>query len=274
MTDNYVIDNTRERVICSLVDTGQHVLISGQAGSGKTTLGIVVANRLGRPYTVVNCGSTQDARSALLGNYKLESGNTSFVISDFLKAIQIPNNVIVLDEFSRCSDGAFNILLPVLDFRQSIFVEELNQEFHIADGVRFIATANVGPEFSATRAIDRAVLDRFRQFHVKYISGKELESYIRAEVGGFPDGMDMIMKVYDFVNEQYNTGGLDVGLSPRTVLGCLSLFDAGFNVQEVFENVILSTFQLDSSMQDDVRRVREHGDTVGIFNTQQANVTF
>ena len=114
----FVIDETKNRMIKTLVEGGKNVMVTGATGAGKTTYCFKVAEELGMDCMVINCGSTQDARTSLLGYFTLEDGNTKFSPSDFIKAIQKPNTLIVLDELSRGSDDAFNILFPILDHRR------------------------------------------------------------------------------------------------------------------------------------------------------------
>lgn len=274
----FIIDDTRQRVIESLLDTGQHVLVSGQSGSGKTSLCNVIAKNTNRQVFIINCGSTQDARSSLIGNHSLKDGNTHFNLADFAQAIQVPNALIVLDEISRASDDAINILLPVLDFRKSIQVEEINDVLHVADGVRFMATANIGRQYVATRAIDRALLDRFIQFNLDYITGEELFGLVES-TGQYTNmhyaDFQALCKVYDHANEQVANGNLQSGISPRTMIPCAALLNEGFSVLEVFDNVLLSIYKLNSDMRDDVNKLREYGDTVGISrNNRASNVNF
>ena len=86
------------------------------------------------------------------------------------------------DELSRASDDAFNILFPVLDHRREIHIEEQDgssRVVKVADGVRFIATANIGMEYSSTRSLDRALQDRFMTFNLPYITGDEMVGFIK-----------------------------------------------------------------------------------------------
>ena len=72
----------------------------------------------------MNLGETQDPRTALVGsvhygkNPKTGASETIFVESDFVKAIQEENCIILLDEITRAHPEAWNILMPVLDENQ------------------------------------------------------------------------------------------------------------------------------------------------------------
>ena len=72
--------------------------------------------------------------------------------------------MILLDELSRAHPEAHNILMTVLDEGQRYLrLDEADgaPTIKVADGVTFVATANIGNEYTATRVMDRALLDRF-----------------------------------------------------------------------------------------------------------------
>ena len=81
---------------------GKNIMMTGQAGCGKTMAAKSLVNSLDRPDFYFNLGATQDPRSTLIGNvhFNKESG-TFFSESLFVKAIQTENAVILLDELTR-----------------------------------------------------------------------------------------------------------------------------------------------------------------------------
>ena len=88
MESNFVIDETKKEMLVELVKSGKNTLLTGPTGCGKTTLAVEIAKELDMNPVVINCGSTQDARSSLIGYFTLKDGDTVFQEADFLKAIQ------------------------------------------------------------------------------------------------------------------------------------------------------------------------------------------
>ena len=156
---------------------GKNIMMTGQAGCGKTLAAKSLVNALDRPDFYFNLGATQDPRSTLIGNVHFDKKKgTFFSESLFVKAIQTENAVILLDELTRAHPDAWNILMPVLDYGQRYLrLDEADGQttIRVADGVTFIATANIGNEYTATRQLDKALLDRFTVIEMDLLTQEE-----------------------------------------------------------------------------------------------------
>lgn len=160
-----IIDETQWKGLVWAVLRGRNVLIVGPTRCGKTKAAQSVAKALNRPFFYFNLGSTQDARATLIGNttFKKEQG-TIFNPSEFVRAIQTENAVILLDELSRGHHDAWNILMPVLDSTQRYLRLDESVEssiIKIPTSITFVSTTNIGLQYTATKVIDEATSRRF-----------------------------------------------------------------------------------------------------------------
>jgi len=155
---------------------GKNIMLVGPSGCGKTVAAQSVQEALKRPQFYFNLGATQDPRSTLIGNTHFKDNETLFSESLFVKAIQTQNAIILLDELTRAHPDAWNILMTVLDYKQRYLrldEKENCETVKVASGVTFIATANVGSEYTATRVLDRALQDRFIIIEVGVLNAEE-----------------------------------------------------------------------------------------------------
>ena len=168
---------------------GKNIMMVGPSGCGKTVAAKAVQEALGRPSFYFNLGATQDPRSTLIGNTHFKDGEgTLFAESLFVRAIRTENAIILLDELTRAHPDAWNILMTVLDYKQRYLrldEKENCETVTVADGVTFIATANIGNEYTATRVLDRALQDRFTIIEVPVLNAEQelqLLQYIYPDV--------------------------------------------------------------------------------------------
>ena len=224
---------------------GKNIMMTGQAGCGKTMAAKSLVNALDRPDYYFNLGATQDPRSTLIGNvhFNQESG-TFFSESLFVKAIQTENAVILLDELTRAHPDAWNILMPVLDQGQRYLrLDEADGQstVKVADGVTFIATANIGNEYTATRQLDKALMDRFTIIEMDVLNDEEefgLLQYMFPSVE-----KEALKNVADIthltrIEAQTDNPRITSGVSTRTSVEIAGLLFDGFSLIEAADITI------------------------------------
>ena len=224
---------------------GKNIMMTGPAGCGKTMAAKSLVNALDRPDFYFNLGATQDPRSTLIGNTHFNK-DTGTVFSEalFVKAIQTPNAVILLDELSRAHPEAHNILMTVLDEGQRYLrldEAEGSPTIQVAEGVTFIATANIGNEYTATRVMDRALVDRFIIVEIDAL-GKDDEASLLKYL--YPNLNDTIINniagiVDDTRKEMLNEDSrISTHISTRASVEMAGLIYDGFDLEEA-ANVLI-----------------------------------
>jgi len=218
---------------------GKNIMMTGQAGCGKTLAAKSLINSLDRPEFYFNLGATQDPRATLIGNVHFDkSKGTYFSESLFVKAIQTENAVILLDELTRAHPDAWNILMTVLDYGQRYLrldEQDGQSTVKVASGVTFVATANIGNEYTATRQLDKALMDRFTVIEMDNLTQEEefgLLKYL------FPtldeSSLEQVSNITSLTRAEALTENARIssGVSTRTAVEIGGLLFDGFSLLE------------------------------------------
>jgi len=262
---------------------GKNIMMTGPAGCGKTMAAKSLVNSLDRPDYYFNLGATQDPRGTLIGNTHFESDKgTYFSESLFVKAIQTPNSVILLDELSRAHPDAWNILMTVLDYGQRYLrLDEQNDQatIKVAEGVTFVATANIGNEYTSTRVMDKALMDRFTIVEMDVLSESdeyELLTYMFPNVEAAV--LANVSKIANLtrIESSSETARIGSGISTRTTVELCGLLYDGFNLEEASEVSIYPQYDSAGGVDSErtfvkqiVQKFCDDGSSDDLFNEEE-----
>lgn len=234
---------------------GKNIMMTGPTGCGKTLAAQSLVKSLERPDFYFNLGATQDPRSTLIGNTHFDKvRGTFFSESAFVKAIKTPNAIILLDEISRAHPEAWNILMTVLDQGQRYLrLDEADGSpiVKVAEGVTFIATANIGNEYTSTRIMDRAIMDRFTTIEMDLLD-KQSEYDLLKMI--YPDADDYSLNALAEIAStsreliKSDAGKITTTVSTRVNVEAAGLIYDGFTLMEAAEIAILPYFSNDGGL--------------------------
>lgn len=242
----------------------KNIMMTGPAGCGKTMAAKALVKSLDRPDFYFNLGATQDPRATLIGNTQFaKDKGTFFSESSFIKAIKTPNAVVLLDELSRAHPDAWNILMTVLDQGQRYLrldEAEGSPIVKVAEGVTFIATANIGNEYTSTRVMDRAILDRFVTIEMDVLNDEQefgLLKYMYPEVS--EEDLKAVSEIAHHTRTQSmsDSGKVTSMVSTRASVEMAGLLYDGFDLFESAEISIFPFFSNDGGVDSERTYIKQ-----------------
>ena len=260
--DDFIISDLKWKYLTRCINKGKNLMFVGPAGTGKTQIVFKAAEALGKQIFYFNLGSTQDVRSALIGNTYFKDG-TYFEESAFVKAIKSPNTVILLDELSRANPEAWNILMPVLDanIRKLRLDEEVESPtIDVADNISFIATANVGYEYSSTRTLDKALVDRFSVIEMDILNKEQEMELISMK---FPDlnavSTEAICDISQRIRDELTRDDAKISsnISTRMLLEIADMLVDDFTLEETASLIIYPQYPNDGGADSERIYIRQ-----------------
>jgi len=194
--------------------------------------------------------------------------------------------VILLDEISRAHPEAWNILMTVLDPGQRYLrLDEAvgAPTVKVAEGVSFIATANLGSEYTAVRVMDRALIDRFTIAEIPFLNPKQEVSLLKKIYPTLDNEIaENIAEIAGQTRDEISsdTARISTMISTRAVIEMAGLLDDGFSLAECAQVSIYPLFSNDGGMQSErtfvkqlVQKYISDGTDEELFNVEDANDT-
>ena len=190
--------------------------------------------------------------------------------------------MILLDELSRAHPDAWNILMTVLDYGQRYLrLDESDNQatIKVAEGVTFVATANIGNEYTSTRVMDKALMDRFTIVEMDVLSEEDestLLNYMFPHVDSVVLGN--VAKIASLTRAESNseTARITSGISTRTTVELCGLLYDGFNLEEASEVSIYPQYDNTGGVDSErtfvkqiVQKFCDDGSSDDLFNEEE-----
>lgn len=225
---------------------GVNVLFKGPAGSGKTELVLLACKKLGLDCHVYDMGSMYDPISDLLGVHRMTPSGSVFDYAQFTQDIQ-HEGVILLDELSRATPAVNNILMPVLDNRRTLRVEMAGakdqRSIPVHPKCRFIATANIGPQYAGANDIDIALRDRHDEIETNYMPAQEeIKMLVKNFKIANADAVN-IVNTARTVREIAAKGDIELPITTRETIRAAKKVAAGFSADKAMELCFLPRYE-------------------------------
>lgn len=209
---------------------GEHVLMVGPAGTGKSTIAEQAAEALGVPAYSISL-SPQTPTSALFG-YMQATGD--YVPTLYRQAYET-GGVFCFDELDNGHPAVLAAVNASLANGHCAFPDGMVKRH---DDFRCVGTANTygtGPDrkYVGRQQLDAATLDRFTVITVPV--DESLESQLCHDSGLESDKVAQVLAYVRHLRRQAETHKLQVVISPRCSMGLCKLLHAGLSWDKALE---------------------------------------
>ena len=244
--DGFYVRDTDWYILIRNILTKTPEILTGPSGTGKTELVCLAGKKLGMEVCIYNMGTMIDPISGLLGVHRLVQGGSVFDYAKFTEDIQKPC-IILLDELSRAPLTANNILLPCLDSRRELPVDIAGgngmRNIKVHPDCVFVATANIGAEYTGTSQMDRALVDRFFMLELEYMDSDNEAKVLSKRCGIESSEAKIIVDTARVIRNLHTKGELSSTLSTRETLGAGRMVADGWSVLEAMERCFLPFYE-------------------------------
>lgn len=247
---NYLVRNIMQH---------KNTMLIGPTGTGKTELIIKICNILGIACRIYDMGSMQDPLTDLLGSHRLENGSSVFDYAKFVDDVQKPG-VILLDELSRAPLMTNNILFPCLDSRRQLPIEIADSHHDrivkVHPECTFIATANIGSEYSGTNEIDAALLNRFLPLQLDYLPANIEVEILKIRTHIDDNSAIEVVSKFNRIRSAYKDSQISKSVSTRELIACGELIHDGFSISESIDFVVCQKY-ISNNYDDELKTVKK-----------------
>lgn len=248
-TDKIYVDPKDEKLLSTInkLSNKKHVsvMMIGPSGYGKTSIPQQKAHDWNMNFLRWDCATVRDPeeffgfRGAVDGSTMSEDGETYFAESEFTKAVEEGNAVIVLDELNRIDPYISNILFPLLDHAGRTSVA--GHEVTVGPNVIFFATVNLGFQFTGTFTLDTALTNRFAaKILVNSLPSKIEENILMARGDVDRYTATKIVKLMRGLRGLNNKDQLSIDASTRVSIQIAELVGCGLDLKSALVYVVIN----------------------------------
>jgi nitric oxide reductase NorQ protein len=225
-----------------------NLLVTGPTGAGKTEGVKNVGAEHEIPVYKVDCASITTA-DKWVGHKEVDEKGTHYVLSEHLRWISADGcepGIVLYDELTRLHPSLLNLLIPILDGSQSIWVPELGINVNVHPDTMFVATANIGAGYSGTYRLDDAIAGRFGfRIEQDFPPIAEEVKVLMSRTGIEEPKAKMLVDIANQTRQKSKNSELGFPVSTRNLIDTANLVASGQSVVEAANFTFITMYSED-----------------------------
>ena len=209
----YFEQDHEKETFYDLMDQGKHVILSGQAGTGKTELSLLYAHDRNTSVYKYSC-SADTKKNDLIGSKTIdENEKVKIVCGMIVKAVLTGNKdgkaILVLDEGNALIPKVQILLQGLTD--KTGFIDLPEGKIKINKGVKFNVVITMNDNYSGTNPLNKPIRNRFEMIEMQRLTKetkmKIFESYnvdndFKEKLCKLDDRLDQLQSQMKLSNEE------------------------------------------------------------------------
>lgn len=231
-----------------------NLLVVGPSGSGKTEGLRRKTEAMGKKFYKFDV-ATVTTEDKWVGHKEVDATGTHFILSELLRwleGVEHEPGVVCFDEVNRVHPSRLNILIPILDGSQAIFVPDAGRYVNVHPQTIVVATANIGSAFGGTFVMDRALRERFNYtLERTFPPIAEEVKVITSATGCDADKGKLLVEIADQTRKKWVAGDLESPISTRTLKAAGYLIASGMSVMDAMQYTVLPLYRAEGGAQSE-----------------------
>lgn len=229
---DYLGDLTDIDIMCQAIKNGNHLILKGPPGTGKTYAGKYIAQSRNQGVRKMNF-SSDVKMTRLLGHLEVSGDgqggtDTTKIYGEFSKAVR-DGDMFIANEANMVTGDILSLFNSAVEKgNDSMTIPEFGESIPIHEDFTLVVTMN--PRHAGTKRLNQAFSSRFQHLNFNYPNLKQEIEIVSKHVDVEPmrSELERVIDVVHDLREDYKSGEIPEPITPRETVRIAEYIRDGF----------------------------------------------